>query len=97
MMQFSSELISVGSEIQMKMNPEITYLTDAARIRFKPEQRFCYDEHDKELTHLNYKSGYRYSMQNCLIDNALKNISKSCNCRVGFSYPDLTGNACTGN
>ena len=56
------------------MKPIISYTTDQAIQMFSPEQRGCYADGEANLTHLPYSSGFRYEMNNCLIDKLINDI-----------------------
>ena len=79
-MQFSSQLIGPGSETQINLKPEITYTTEDVISIFSPKKRGCYSEGEANLTHLPYGEGYRYEMNNCLIDQGIGNIIWHCRC-----------------
>ena len=84
MMQFSSQLIYPGTETHINLKPSVTYTTDDAISKFKPEERGCYADGEVNLTYLSYKYGYRYQMNNCLIDQAIRDIIWNCQCMPYF-------------
>ena len=83
-MQFSSQLISPGSETQINLKPEITYTTEDAISIFSPKKRGCYSDGEANLTHLHFADGYRYEMNNCLIDKGIGNVIWNCRCLPSF-------------
>ena len=87
MIEFSSLLINSGSEIQLNLNPSITYTTQDAIDTFSSEQRDCYDDGEVHLTTLSWEDGYQYSMSNCLIDQANIDIMYNCRCYPKFWAP----------
>ena len=91
MMQFSSQLINPGVETLINLKPTITYTTKEAIDKFSPEQRQCYVEGEIQLNYLNRKFGYKYDMNNCLIDTAIQDIIWNCRCRPKFVlYKEIT-------
>ena len=88
MMQFSSQLIHTGIATEINLKPTFTYTTDDAIHRFSPEQRNCYANGEQNLSYLTEKVGYRYEMNNCLIDQVIRDIIWNCKC-----LPHLADNA----
>ena len=86
MIQFSSQLIFPGSETQINLKPTISKTTDAAISLFDPEERKCYAEGEANLTYLRYDAGFRYEMNNCLIDHGIRDIIWHCRCMPSFGY-----------
>ena len=84
MIQFSSQLINSGAENLINLNPSVSYTTDAAISRFYPEERGCYNEGEVNLTYLTYADGYRYNMNNCLINQGMRDIIWNCRCIPSF-------------
>ena len=80
MTQFSSQLIFTGVETQINLKPTITNTTEEAISFLSPTERQCYAEGEANLTYLPYKDGYRYEMNNCLIDQGIRDIIWSCRC-----------------
>ena len=66
------------------MKPIISYTTDQAIQMFSPEERGCYADGEANLTHLPYSSGFRYEMNNCLIDKLINDIIWNCRCIPQF-------------
>ena len=66
------------------MKPIISYTTDHAIQTFSPEERGCYADGEANLTHLPYSSGFRYEMNNCLIDKLINDIIWNCQCIPQF-------------
>ena len=71
MIQFSSQLIHTGTETQINVKPVVTYTTDDANS-LTYERRGCYTEGEVNLTYLFYEKGYRYDMNNCLINEGIR-------------------------
>ena len=86
MIQFSSQLIFPGSETQINLKPIISKTTDAAISLFDPIERKCYADGEANLTYLRYDEGFRYEMNNCLIDQGIKDIIWNCRCMPSFGY-----------
>ena len=80
MMQFSSQLIHTGTMSEINLKPTITNTTDAAIDTFNPKERNCYTEDDVSLNYLTYGHGYRYEINNCLIDQVIREIIWKCRC-----------------
>lgn len=85
MMQYSSEKIQVGSSVQINLKPYIQYTSEHAMSKFKPEERNCYKcncpaTYEKKLFHLKYEFGYKYDMNNCLVDRCITDIILNCQC-----------------
>ena len=70
MFTLTSELINVGTITQINVKPEITYTSKSAIEMFAPNERECYDKDEANLTYLDFERGFRYAMNNCLIDQA---------------------------
>ena len=84
MIQFSSQLINSGTETQINVKPTITYTTDDAVDTFSPTERNCYADFETNLTYLRYVDGYHYEMNNCLIDQGIRDIIWNCRCTPRF-------------
>ena len=84
MFQLSSELINVGTNTQIQLKPWITFTTKDTIDKLTPDQRQCYADGEKNLTYLDLKHGYRYEMNNCLIDQAIYEIIWNCRCYPQF-------------
>ena len=80
MIQFSSQLINTGTATQINLKPILSYTTDNAISTFTPVERNCYANGEANLTYLPYKLGFRYEMNNCLIDQAIRDIEWNCRC-----------------
>ena len=53
---------------------------------FTPEERGCFADVDKKnLTYLPYSWGYRYDLNNCLIDQMIRDIILNCQCIPSFA------------
>ena len=86
MMQFSSQLINTGTETQVNLKPTISYTTEDAIATFSPNERGCYVESEVNLTYLTHETGFRYEMNNCLIDGGIRDIIWNCRCMPNFGY-----------
>jgi hypothetical protein len=84
MIQFSSQLINSGTETLINLKPSVSYTTDAAISKFSPIKRGCYTDGEVNLTYLTYDYGYRYEMNNCLIDQGMQDIVWNCRCLPRF-------------
>ena len=84
MIQFSSQLINTGTETQINLKPTLSYTTDDAISTFTPEERGCYADGEANLTYLPYYLGFRYEMNNCLIDQGIRDIIWNCRCIPNF-------------
>ena len=80
MMQFSSNLITPGTETEINVKPKIISTTERAIMKFSPEERNCYTDGEAHLNHLYYEDGYRYEMGNCLTDEKITDIIWNCRC-----------------
>ncbi len=89
MMQFSSLYIQPGSEYEINIKPVITYTTEDAIDRFDPEDRNCYKQGENELLALPAERGFRYTMDNCLVNEGLFKIFYNCRCfnRLAVTSP----------
>ena len=86
MIQFSSQLLFTGTETQINLKPIISNTTEEAIYKFDPEDRGCYTQHEQNLTYLRYEDGFRYEMNNCLIDEGIRDIIWNCRCMPSFGY-----------
>ena len=84
MIQFSSQLIYPGSETQINLKPIISKTTEDAIALFDPIDRKCYADGEANLTYLSYERGYRYEMNNCLVDQGIRDIIWNCRCVPSF-------------
>lgn len=90
MIQFSSQLIYTGTETQINLKPTFSYTTKDAISRFYPDDRSCYADGEVNLTYLTYYHGYRYEMNNCLVDQGIRDIIWNCRCIPSFgSYTNI--------
>ena len=105
MIQFSSQLISTGLETHINLKPTLSYTTENAISMLSPLDRDCYSDGEANLTYLPYSSGYRYEMNNCLIDRMIGDIIWQCGCKPSFyeigwqnlSMEEINYIACQGN
>ena len=84
MIQFSSQLILPGTINQINVKPIVTNTTLDAINKFSPEVRNCYADGEANLTYLTYGHGYRYEMNNCLVDQGIRDIIWHCRCIPSF-------------
>ena len=84
MIQFSSQLIYPGQETQINLKPIISNTTIDAINKFSPEERNCYADGEANLTYLAYHLGFRYEMNNCLVDQGIRDIIWNCRCIPSF-------------
>ena len=80
MMQFGSVLLHSGTETQMNIKPTVSYATKAAISKFTPEERDCYAEGEVNMTYLHYSDGFRYELNNCIINEGVRDIIWNCRC-----------------
>ena len=85
MIQFSEQLINTGTATQINLKPILSYTTDDAISTFTPNERNCYANGEANLTHLPYNLGFRYEMNNCLIDQRIRDIIWNCRCLPHFA------------
>ena len=102
MMQFSSNMIQMGSETQINVKPSIVYTTQSAIETFSPDERDCYADGEVNMNYLDYYRGFRYQINNCLIDEGIREIIWNCRCLPQFfeGYDDPTAaflQVCTGD
>ena len=88
MMQFSSRQIRSGSEVQINLNPVVSYTTQAALDGLTPFERLCFVEGENNLTTLPLDKEFRYEMNNCLIDEGILKVYFECRCDPIFSNED---------
>ena len=85
MMQFSSRLITPGSESHVNLMPKITYTTDDAISMMNPEERNCYAGEEAQLSYLPISSGFKYSLDNCIVNQLITDIIWCCRCIPAFT------------
>ena len=84
MIQYDSQLISAGMETHINVKPTLSYTTNNAISMLTPEDRNCYTDGEANLNFLSYADGYKYEMNNCLIDKMIGNIIWQCGCVPSF-------------
>ena len=84
MISFSSQLIHAGTESIIDIKPKITYTTDQAISKFFPEERGCFTKEEIELNYLKRSLGYHYDLNNCIIDDGIRDIIWNCRCIPNF-------------
>ena len=57
--------------------------------RFSTDERGCYADGEVNLTYLTKKQGFRYEMNNCLIDQGIRDIIWNCRCLPFFFYEQM--------
>ena len=67
-MQFSSDFFNLGTHTQINIKPSVFEMTNYAIESFSPEERGCYVKGEANLTYFPYHLGYRYVVNNCLIN-----------------------------
>ena len=72
LVSLSSQIINTGTETQVYIKPTLTHTTDEAIAKFIPEERDCFADGEANLTYLPYDKGYRYSMNNCLLNEEIR-------------------------
>lgn len=77
-MEHSAIFVHTGTETQIAVTPSVTYTTEDAIKAFKPQDRKCYDDSEINLNYFSYEDGYRYSMDNCLFNQAVEKILQKC-------------------
>ena len=90
MIQFSSQMISPGLETHIDLKPTLSYTTKNAISMLHPSERGCYSAKEANLSYLPYSKGYRYAMNNCLIDQIIGDILWKCGCKPSF-YENFEG------
>jgi hypothetical protein len=81
MFQLSSESLNVGTNTQLNVKPTITNTTEYTINHLKlPEDRQCYADGEQTLEYLSERDGYRYEINNCLIDQAVHEVIWNCRC-----------------
>ena len=85
MMQFSSQIITVGTDNHINLMPTVSYTTDAAISMMNPEERNCYAGEEAQLTYLPSSSGFKYSLNNCIINEVIRHIIWCCRCIPAFT------------
>ena len=68
-------------DVQINLKPTISKTTDEAIKQFTPKIRHCYSGGEAKLTHLILGDGYRYELNNCVLDEKIKEIIWNCRCR----------------
>ena len=74
----------MGAETQINIKPQIVDTSEEAIKLFDPEQRGCYAEGEANMTYLIHSNGFRYEMNNCLIDEGIRDIIWNCRCLPRF-------------
>ena len=85
-MQFSSQLITTGTETQINLKPKISYTTKDAISSLSPKERGCYADGEANLSYVPYRWGFRYDMSNCLFDQGIRDVIWNCRCIPLFGY-----------
>ena len=85
MMQFSSQLITAGTDNHINVMPTVSYTTDAAISMMDSGERNCYAREEARLTYLPTSSGFKYSLNNCIINEVIRHIIWCCRCIPAFT------------
>ena len=75
MMQFLSQLVNTGMETHINLMPTVSYTTETAISTMYPKTRNCYDNGEANLTYLPISSGFKYSLNNCIINEMIRQAS----------------------
>ena len=86
MIQYDSQLISAGMETHINVKPTLSYTTNNAISVLSPEHRECYNAGEANLNFLSHADGYKYEMNNCLIDEGMRDIIWNCRCTPRFWF-----------
>ena len=78
--------IHAGTVTQIALAPKVTFTSKEALSNFSPEDRNCYHVDEMNLTYLTHAAGYDYSLENCLFDNAIRDIIWQCRCIPAFHF-----------
>ena len=84
MISFSSQLIHAGTETIIDIKPILTFTTDQAISKFSPDERGCFTKDEVRLNHLKRTTGYHYDLNNCIIDEGIRDIIWNCRCIPNF-------------
>ena len=84
-MQFLSQLINTGMETHINLMPTVSYTTETAISTMYPKTRNCYDNGEANLTYLPISSGFKYSLNNCIINEMIRYIIWNCKCIPAFA------------
>ena len=76
--------VQMGSETQINVKPSIVYTTQSAIETFSPDERDCYADGEVSMNYLDYYRGFRYQINNCLIDEGIRDIIWNCRCLPQF-------------
>ena len=69
----------------INLKPTISVTTNDAITQFDPEERGCYAPGEANLTYLTTKRGYRYELNNCILDREIREIIWECRCMPHFA------------
>ena len=74
-----------GIRTMINLKPTISMTTNDAITQFDPEERGCYAPGEANLTYLTAKRGYRYELNNCILDREIREIIWECRCMPHFA------------
>ena len=80
MPQFGSVLLNPGTETIMNLKTTVSYATDGAISKFSPEPRGCYADGEMNMTFLHYMDGFRYEINNCIVNEGIRDVIWNCRC-----------------
>ena len=93
-MEQSGINIQPGAVTKLGVSSTLLRTTDDAVKRFKPYERKCWVESEIRLKFVPYEYWYQYSMSNCLLQAALQEAHRTCDCIP--SYILDSGKPCYG-
>ena len=80
--------VAPGFETQIAVSPVLYDTSDAAKGRFKPEERGCYFEGELTFKYLP-QNLYRYDISNCLFEATYETVLEKCNCTPYFHWAGI--------
>ena len=86
LMKSGSFHIHAGTVTQIALTPKVTYTSTDALDYFSPKDRNCYHANEMNMTYHTYAAGYQYELENCLLDNAIRDIIWECRCIPAFHF-----------
>ena len=81
--------VQPGELAEVGITPTITNTTEEAIVRFNPEDRNCYNDHELIPKFFPEANGYRYSLQNCLVQSMLDKVIAQCHCILYMNYLEV--------
>lgn len=77
-MEHLGTYIPTGMVTQLAVFPSITYTSQDALDGLEPSKRNCYREFEANLTFFPHEYGFRYGMDNCLVNEVLVDVIWEC-------------------